>query len=230
MSGRQFPGLAVEVRRIDRLVDRFLHRRVLVVNRANCLFGFGATQPVAQRKAPCVDNAERLRILNLVERAARSLDRFQPFGHQSRLPRTKQARRQRHPTEPRNGIVGAQVKPMLGARGEHPIGLADPLKNEVVDHHPDIALRAIEGQRCKVARPCCGIGPSDQPLRRRLLIAGRAIDLSSEEQSAAIPMLERGAKPPRISIAILDGITRLDHHRAFEADDGVDQLLLCIGR
>ena len=40
------------------------------------------------------------------------------------------------------GVVGAQAQPVLGARGEHAVGLGDAARHQVVDHHADVALGA----------------------------------------------------------------------------------------
>ena len=40
------------------------------------------------------------------------------------------------------GVVGAQAQPVLGARGEHAVGLGDAARHQVVDHHADIGVGA----------------------------------------------------------------------------------------
>ena len=51
------------------------------------------------------------------------------------------------------GIVGAQRQTILGARGEHAIGLGDAAGHEVVDHHAEIAVGAVEHDRVGARRP-----------------------------------------------------------------------------
>ena len=41
-------------------------------------------------------------------------------------------------------IVRPQRQPVLGARSEHPIGLGNPLGDQIVDHHPEIAGRPVD--------------------------------------------------------------------------------------
>ena len=77
------------------------------------------------------------------------------------------------------GVVGAEVKAEFGARSHHPIGLGDAVKREVVDHHTDVACRAIEGDRREVDRMGGRVEAGDETLRRRLFITGGAIDLPS---------------------------------------------------
>ena len=55
--------------------------------------------------------------------------------------------------QPRGGIVGAQPQPIFGARGQHPIGLGDALQHQVVDHHADIGIGAVEQDRRGRPRP-----------------------------------------------------------------------------
>src|SRR5207237_6378815 len=46
--------------------------------------------------------------------------------------------------QPLVGIVGTEREPILGARREHAIGLGDAARDQIVDHHTEIALRAVE--------------------------------------------------------------------------------------
>ena len=54
----------------------------------------------------------------------------QPSGHAARR-------------QPQVGIVGAQRQAVLGARGEHPVGLDHALRGQVVDQHAEIGLGAV---------------------------------------------------------------------------------------
>jgi hypothetical protein len=49
------------------------------------------------------------------------------------------------------GVVLAQLQPVLGARGEHAVGLAGALGDQIVDQHPGVGLIAagvMPGMRC----------------------------------------------------------------------------------
>ncbi len=79
-------------------------------------------------------------------------------------------------------VIRPKREPEFGTRCEHAIGLADTARGEIIDHHPDIALRPAEMQRLAALRLQCRIETSDQPLRRRLFITRRAVDLPGQEQ------------------------------------------------
>jgi hypothetical protein len=51
---------------------------------------------------------------------------------------------------------------MLGATGEHPVGLGRAARHQVVDQYADIALRC---PRRLLARGAGGVDAGDQPLR-----------------------------------------------------------------
>jgi hypothetical protein len=56
------------------------------------------------------------------------------------------------------------AQPIFGARGEHPIGLGDALQDEVVDHHADIAGRAVEADSALLARAqAAALRPATRP-------------------------------------------------------------------
>ena len=48
--------------------------------------------------------------------------------------------------QPLVGVVGAQAQAVLGARGEHAVGLGDPAGDEVVDHDAEIAVGARDDE------------------------------------------------------------------------------------
>ena len=87
--------------------------------------------------------------------------------------------------QPLIGVVGAQDQPVLGARGEHPVGLAGAAGDEIVDQYADIGVGAVEHERLRPRRRERRVEPGDQPLRRRLLVAGRAVDLAGEDRGRA---------------------------------------------
>ena len=56
---------------------------------------------------------------------------------------------------------------------------------EIVDHNPDIALGAVDGEGLGSAGGCQGgIQPGNQPLGRGLFVAGGPIALAGQEQTA----------------------------------------------
>ena len=44
------------------------------------------------------------------------------------------------------GVVGAQAQAVLGARGEHAVGLGDAARHQVVDHHAHVAVGARDDE------------------------------------------------------------------------------------
>ena len=82
--------------------------------------------------------------------------------------------------QPLVGIVGPQGQPVLGAGGEHAVGLGHAARHEVVDEHADIGLGAIEHDGGSPPPPTRGVDARHQTLGRGLLIAGRAVDLAGE--------------------------------------------------
>ena len=66
--------------------------------------------------------------------------------------------------QPLVGIVGAQRQPVLGARGEHAIGLGDAAGDQVVDHHAEIAFGAVEHDRARRRRRArAALSPATRP-------------------------------------------------------------------
>ena len=107
------------------------------------------------------------------------------------------------PTQPRAtprsvslqiGIVGTQRQAVLGARGEHAVGLDHTLGGEVVDQHAEIGLGAVGDEigRAPAGRQG-GVDAGEQALGRRLLVAGGAVDLAGEEQAAQGTQLQVGS-------------------------------------
>ena len=115
------------------------------------------------------------------------------------------------------GIVGPQGQAVLGPRGEHPIGLGDPACHEIIDHHAEIAIRPVEHDRIGAAGRQCGIQAGHDALRRRLFIAGGAVDLSGQEQARQALGLQGRIEFAGIDMVVFDGIARPDHLDPLEA-------------
>src|SRR6202022_4007644 len=88
-------------------------------------------------------------------------------------------------------IVGAERQAILGARGEHAIGLARAARHEVIDHHAEIGLGPVENDRIAAGRETGGIETGDKSLCRSLFVAGGAVDLSGEKKTRKPFRLER---------------------------------------
>ena len=72
---------------------------------------------------------------------------------------------------------------MLRARREHAIRLEASFRDQVVDEDADVRLVASQLERRLAPRVPCRVDAGDDALRRRLFVAGRAVDLTREEQS-----------------------------------------------
>ena len=119
---------------------------------------------------------------------------------------------------------------MLCASGQHPIRFTYALQDQIVDHHPDIALCPVEGEGSAVARERSSIGTRDKPLSGGFFISRRAIDLTSQEKSLAILMLERGTQAPWIAVTIFNRVTWLHHYDPLKTLDRTQELPLGFGR
>ena len=88
-------------------------------------------------------------------------------------------------------VVFAQLQPVLGARREHPVRLGDAARDEVVDQHAEIGFVAARRPAVLAAHEARRVDAGEQALRRRFLVAGRAVDLAREEEPADRLGLER---------------------------------------
>lgn len=124
------------------------------------------------------------------------------------------------------GVVLAQQETVLGTRGEHAIRLRHPARDEIVDEHAEIGLVAPRPPRLMVAQRARGVHARDQSLRRRFLVAGRAVDLSGEVEPGDRLRLERGLERARIEVVVLDGVAGPRNHGTLEAPDRAHELPL----
>src|SRR3989338_5246853 len=91
----------------------------------------------------------------------------------------------RHKTELKTVIPQALIRivlpkeqPKLGARREHPVRFpADPLRDKVIKQDSDVGLRSRRHKRGLTSDLETRIDSRHKPLRRRLFVAGRPIDL-----------------------------------------------------
>ena len=108
------------------------------------------------------------------------------------------------------GIVGPQQQPVFGPRGEHPIGFGGTARDQIVNHHAGVGIRPAEGEDVSRARrPQCRVDAGNKPLRGRLFIACRAIDLASQKQPRHRLQPQCPGQRPWIDEVIFDGIAIL---------------------
>src|SRR6478752_1792445 len=92
------------------------------------------------------------------------------------------------------GIVRAQLQTILGARSKHAIRLADTTRDEIINHHAKIGLRAIDDDFRALACESRSIETSKKPLCRGFFVSCGAIDLTRQEQPAQSFGLQRRRK------------------------------------
>src|SRR5258705_9716155 len=69
------------------------------------------------------------------------------------------------------GIVLAQLQPILGAAGEHPVRLGDAAGDKIVDQNTQVRLVAARAPSRLATRAQRGVDPGEQSLRGGLLVA-----------------------------------------------------------
>ncbi len=156
-----------------------------------------------------VTESDCARLPGLIERRG--------LGAERRRPRRPDAAdRDALRGQPLIGIVGAQGQPVLGARREHAVRLGDAARHQIVDHHAEIALGAIEHDLARRPRPRGGVETRHKSLRGSLFVAGRAVDLAGQEQPGAALGLERGAQLARIDMVVFDRVAGPHHAGLFQ--------------
>ena len=128
--------------------------------------------------------------------------------------------------QPQIGIVLPQQDPVLGPRGEHPVGFVHPLRYEVVDQHADIGFVAPQDDRRLAAQLPVGVDARHEPLCRGLLVTRRAVDLSGEEKTPHGLRFERMVQLRGRKIVVFDGIARAVDLQMLETADAVQRLPL----
>mmetsp|Transcript_54183 Transcript_54183/g.93326 ORF Transcript_54183/g.93326 Transcript_54183/m.93326 type:complete len:378 (-) Transcript_54183:619-1752(-) len=100
------------------------------------------------------------------------------------------------------GVVCAHREAVLRPGSEHAVRLVGSLGDQVVDEHPDVALVSFHHKRGPAlrAQPC--VGPRDDALRRRLLVARGAADLPREEEPAHLLRLQRVFEAPSVHVIV----------------------------
>ena len=104
------------------------------------------------------------------------------------------------------GVVLAKLQPVLGAAGEHAIGLGNAPGDEVVHQHAQVGLvapRAPAGVAPRVQRR---VDAGEEPLRGGLLVARGAVDLPGEEEPPDGLGLERCLEAPGVEVVVLDRV------------------------
>src|SRR5262245_47978986 len=96
---------------------------------------------------------------------------------------------------------------MLGTRREHSVRLQASSSNQVVHKDSDVRLIAAESQRRLASNRLDSVDTGDQPLRRRLLITGGAVNLAGKEESANALCLQGGLQLCRLYEIVFNRIS-----------------------
>ena len=132
--------------------------------------------------------------------------------------------------EPLIRIVLAQQEPVFRPRGKHPVRLPGILRDEIVDQHADIGLRAIQDQR-RVPLDLKGrIDPGHESLGRSLFISRSPVDLPGMIQTLHVFGFEGLMELVRRKVVVFDGIPWLQHGGTFQAGDGLQHGRLHVHR
>ena len=127
------------------------------------------------------------------------------------------------------GVVATQEQAVLGAAGEHAIGLDGPLGDEVVDHDRDVGLVAAEHDGLALLEGEGGVDAGHESLTGGLFVTAGAVDLSGEVQAGDGLGLQ--GRPDLVGgyIVVLDGVAPLENLGALEPGNAVDHRLLHVG-
>src|SRR5690606_10293352 len=106
------------------------------------------------------------------------------------------------------GVVLTQAQAIFGAAGEHPVGLAHPASEQVVDQDAEVGFVAPGAPTLLAAHLPAGIDAGEKTLRSRFLVAGGAVDLAGEKKAPDRLELERGPEGARVEVVVLDGVAR----------------------
>ena len=96
---------------------------------------------------------------------------------------------------------------MLGARGEHAVGLIYTLCYQIIDEHANVGLIACQNKWFSPYNLLMGIHSGHQPLPCSFLVARGTIYLACKEETSHQLGFQCVAKLGRIKKVILDSIT-----------------------
>ena len=119
---------------------------------------------------------------------------------------------------------------MLGPAGEHPVGFVDPAGDKIVDEDADVALLPVGDEGLAPRRGEGSVGSGHDPLCRRLLVAGRAVDLPGQEQAGDLLARERRCELIGGGVVVFHGIAVAHDPGVFEPRHEADHRVLHIPR
>jgi len=121
-------------------------------------------------------------------------------------------------------------EPELRPRRQHAIGLVQSLGDEIIHHHADVPVRALQLDALLPPDVAHRVDARQEALGRGLLVPGGAVDLSCAEQPRHPKVAQVAPQRPRVDEVILDGIARAHHVAVCQARHGMQHLELHIRR
>src|SRR5688572_17704618 len=127
---------------------------------------------------------------------------------------------------PPKRVVLPEQEPVFRTGGKESVGLIHSSAHQVIHQHPKEGLVTPNDQRIATERASSRVDPGDRPLARRLLVTGRAVHLTREEEPFELAILQRRAELRRWEIVVLDRIPWPRHPHLLESRDGPEELKL----
>ena len=109
---------------------------------------------------------------------------------------------------------------MLRPAGHHAVGLIRALDRQIVHHHADVSLCAVEYQWLFAERFLRGVDAGQQSLRGGFLIARGPVDLSGEIEARDVKGAHGGGYLQRIDAVVLNGVSQARQPGLLEAGYG----------
>ncbi|EXI71365.1 MAG: hypothetical protein AW07_03697 [Candidatus Accumulibacter sp. SK-11] len=132
--------------------------------------------------------------------------------------------------QPQVGVVLAQRQAILGATGEHAVRFGNAAGDQVVCQHTEVGLITARRPRLPLLHLQRRVGAGQQALRSSLLVAGGAVDLAGEKQTADGTGLERSTQAPRVEVVVFDRVSRAQDVAALETMDRTNDRQLHVER
>ena len=128
------------------------------------------------------------------------------------------------------GVVLAQLQAVLGAAGEHAVGLAGAVGDQIIHQHAQVGLVTARVPALQPTHPAGGIDAGQQALCTGLFVTGGAVDLAGEEQAADQLGFQCVLQAARVEEVVFDGVAGAGDVGVFHAGDAAHQGQLGIER
>ena len=119
-------------------------------------------------------------------------------------------------------VIVAEEEAMLGAGGEHAVGVFDTFSHEVVDHNADEAVVAGEDDFGLIGRKAGSVDSGDDALPGGFFVAGCSVDLPGEEESGEELGHEGRAELEGVGHVVFNGVAGTNHFDVFESGNGFE--------